>query len=431
MGVHQGPGFGCKAPDSDDNNRLGRRIGLKLDRAIQHWISGLGILIALGGCAIVASWFIGRTISDRFLWSQYLAWIPTLVALPLAFVVLILSTAVALMDEGADRLTPYARDRRKRRRRIAAVLRGLGWLGVACMTWTFLVKDLNLGTRRERDAEPLGQIGEMTLVYWNLANWPAERATDLVRVQKPTLAILANSGYDLDREELRQKIGSDAEILEAGPFTIASRRAVLSWGITSLGFKGTRLNSEGSEPAERIDPGRAMWLALDAGLKVGDADRPLIVWIMDLPSDITLSRRRVAQSTRRQLITWQGTVFRRAHIDSIEDAASESSPGSVRYAADTSLALVGFPEPDIIIGDFNIPRGSHSLNLLTSGPGWTTRGAFEQAGLGYAATWPLKTPLWHIDQAFLAPWLRATSYKVVNPRTGLHWMQVVSLGERE
>lgn len=406
----------------------GRRIGLKLDRAIQRWISGLGILIALGGCAVVASWVIGRTISDRFFWSQYLAWIPTLVALPLAFVVLLLSTAVALMDEGADRLTPYARDRRKRRRRFAAGLRALGWLGVGCMAWTFLVKDLNLGVRRERNAAPLGEIGQMTLVYWNLANWPAERATELVRVQKPTLAILANSGYDLDREELREKVSSDAEILEAGPFTIVSRRAILSWGITSLGFKGTRLNSEGSDAAERIDPGRAMWLALDAGMEAGGAERPLIVWIMDLPSDITLSRRKVAEGTRRQLIAWQGTVFRRVHAPSLDEAATESSRGTVRYAADTSLAMVGFPEPDVMIGDFNIPRGSWSLGVLTSGPGWTTRGAFEEAGLGHAATWPLKTPLWHIDQTFLAPWLRATSYKVVNPRVGLHWMQVVEFG---
>ncbi len=373
---------------------------------------------------IVGTWAIGRTVSDRFLWSQYLAWIPTVLALPLAFVVLVLSSAVALMDEGADRLTPYALDRRRRVRRIAMGLRGIGWLGVACMAWTLLARDLNLGARRSREAAPVGRLDGFTLVYWNLANWPSERATDLVRVQRPTLAVLANVGHDLDRETLREKVDEGADLLEAGPFTLVATAPIASWGITSLGFKGTRLNSEGESEAERIDPGRAMWIALDVGMTESAASRPFVVWILDLPSDVMLSRRRIAESTRRQLVAWQGTVFRR-----VPDEGVEKGPG--RYRADTTLAMVGFPEPDVIVGDFNIPRGCWSLGVVTSGPGWTTRGAFEQAGLGYAATWPLKMPLWHIDQAFLAPWLHATGYRVVNPRTGLHWMQVVEFGAAE
>ena len=402
-----------------------RRIGLKLDRAIQRWISGLGIAIALCACAVVGAWVIGRTVSDRFIWSQYLAWIPTVLALPLAFVVLVLSSAVALMDEGADRLTPYARDRRRRARRIATGLRAIGWVGVAWMAWTLVASELNLGAKRVREAGPVGRVDSFTLVYWNLANWPSERATELVRVQKPTLAVLANVGYDLDREVLREKVGGDAELLEAGPFTLVATTPIVSWGITSLGFKGTRLNSEGESEAERIDPGRAMWIALDVGRVEGGAGgeaRPLVVWILDLPSDVTLSRRAIAESTRRQLVAWQGTVFRRVPDD---------AEGTGRYRADTTLAMTGFPEPDVIVGDFNIPRGCWSLGVVTTGPGWTTRGAFEQAGLGYAATWPLKMPLWHIDQTFLAPWLCATKYRVVNPRTGLHWMQVVEFGAAE
>ncbi|QYK47238.1 MAG: hypothetical protein KF838_10655 [Phycisphaeraceae bacterium] len=402
-----------------------RRIGLKLDRAIQHWISRLSILIALAACSIVVAWAIGRTVSDRYLWTQYLAWIPTVLALPASFVTLVLSSAVSLLDEGADRLTPYALDRRRRKRRIAAFVRAAGWLGVACMAWTLLMHDLNLGARRTRTAAPVGNVDRFTAVYWNLANWPSERAVDLVRVHKPTLALLANAGYDLDREELRARIGSGAELLEAGPFVVVSTPTIAAWGITSLGFKGVRLRSEGQPEDVRIDPGRAMWIALDIGLTVDDAPKPFIVWILDLPSDIRLSRRMVAESTRRQLLTWQGTVFRRVSAES--DSTQTRSPSN-GYRADTSLAIQGFPDPDLIIGDFNIPRGSRSLDTLTNGPGWQTRDAFRQAGIGYAATWPLSTPLWHIDQAFLAPWLRATSYRVINPRKGLHWMQVVEFG---
>lgn len=385
-----------------------------------HLISAAGVVLASAACMVVLAWGTGRVVSDRFLWTQYLAWIPTVLAAPAAFMLLVASSAVGLLDEGTDKLTPFGKKQRRRRRRIATSLRIAGWAGFVWMAWGLLATDLNLGASRRTAVGPVGSVrGPMTLVYWNLAHWEVERAIDLVRVHKPDLAIVANAGYDVDRRALRERIaaehGREVELLEAGSFAIVSVRPIVAWGVTSLGFKGTKFGSEGTAPPLRVDPGRALWLAIDVERQDG---RPLVVWVMDLPSDPSLSRRKIAESTRRQLLTWQGTIFRRS-----------DEPG--RWSPDTSMTSMGFPEPDIIVGDFNIPRGSWSLGVLASGPDWSATNAFDQGGVGYAATWPLRTPLWHIDQTFLAPWLRASSYRVVNPRAGLHWMQVVKFGSRE
>lgn len=427
--LETGAGFGRPSHGSDDKKRQDRRIGLKLDRAITHWISAFSILLALGACAVAGAWGLGRTVSDRFLWTQYLAWIPTVIALPVTFVILVLSSAVALAEEGAERLTPYARDRRKRRRRVAMGLRALCWLGVVWMGWTLISTDLNLGASRKATAGPVGRLPSVTMVYWNLANWPSERTVDLVRVHKPDIAIIANAGHDLDPEALRSRIDEGADLLEAGPITIVSRDRLVAWGITSLGFKGKKFQSEGAPAALRIDPGRAMWIAIDVGPGPGRQDaRPFVAWIIDLPSDPTLSRHAMALDTSRQLAAWKGTIFRRGPDGPPQH---EGGPPRTEWLPDTSLRTTGFPKPDVMIGDFNIPRGSRSLDLLTRGEGWTMENAFDQAGIGYVATWPIEFPLWHIDQTFIADGLRATSYKAVNPRAGLHWIQVVTLGTDE
>lgn len=386
-------------------------------------------MLALLGLAVSSAWILGLVLSDRWLWSQYLAWIPTVVALPVAFVILVLSSAVALLEEGAAKLTPYARDRRRRRRHIAGAIRVLGWIGVAWMGWTLLAVELNLGARRVSSAAPIGRASSITLVYWNLANWPSPRTVDLVRVHKPDIAVIANAGRDLDQELLRERIDPEADLLEAGPFTIVSRHRLVAWGVTTLGFEGRKFQSEGAPEALRIDPGRAMWIALDIGSGPGREDgRPLVIWIMDLPSDPTLSRWHIAGETSRLLASWQGTIFRRAQ-DSPPRLDGERP--RTEWRADTSLASSGFPKPDVMVGDFNIPRGSHSLRLLTRGFDWSMQSAFDQAGIGYVATWPIQFPLWHIDQTFIADGLRATSYKVVNPRAGLHWLQAVTFGGRD
>jgi endonuclease/exonuclease/phosphatase (EEP) superfamily protein YafD len=83
----------------------------------------------------------------------------------------------------------------------------------------------------------------------------------------------------------------------------------------------------------------------------------------------------------------------------------------------------GFPAPDLIVGDFNIPRGSRSLRRLTLG----YPHAHSQAGHGHAGTYPRHRQLVHIDHMFVGPRLRAARYETVDPGVGSHRMQVVEV----
>jgi endonuclease/exonuclease/phosphatase family metal-dependent hydrolase len=83
----------------------------------------------------------------------------------------------------------------------------------------------------------------------------------------------------------------------------------------------------------------------------------------------------------------------------------------------------GFPPADLIMGDFNIPRGSASLRQAAQG----YPHAHTQAGHGHAGTYPRHRPLVHIDHMFIGPALRARRYQVVDGGVGSHRMQVLDV----
>ena len=79
--------------------------------------------------------------------------------------------------------------------------------------------------------------------------------------------------------------------------------------------------------------------------------------------------------------------------------------------------------PDVIVGDFNIVRGSASLAHLF--PGY--RHAYDEAGRGYGASFLRSLPLYHIDNMLLGPNVRAQSYRLHYPGFGWHWVQVAEI----
>ena len=86
-------------------------------------------------------------------------------------------------------------------------------------------------------------------------------------------------------------------------------------------------------------------------------------------------------------------------------------------------AKPGFPTPDLIVGDCNTPRGSASLAIVAG----SMSQAFDQAGRGFEATWPRKTPIIAIDQAFVGPRLRAVGYDIVDLGAAQHRAEVIDL----
>lgn len=85
-----------------------------------------------------------------------------------------------------------------------------------------------------------------------------------------------------------------------------------------------------------------------------------------------------------------------------------ANPFYSRRAALTELAKVAdslADEPTLVLGDFNTPTDSVLLAPLRV----NHRLAFDEAGQGYRATWPLPVPVLSLDQAWLNPQIEATS----------------------
>ena len=82
----------------------------------------------------------------------------------------------------------------------------------------------------------------------------------------------------------------------------------------------------------------------------------------------------------------------------------------------------GAPAPDLVIGDFNIPRGSASLATLFP----EYQNAFDTAGIGYGATFPAIS-LYHIDNTLHAPEVPVQQYFISDASLGPHRAQVIDI----
>jgi hypothetical protein len=109
-------------------------------------------------------------------------------------------------------------------------------------------------------------------------------------------------------------------------------------------------------------------------------------------------------------------------IDGVDLPSATSLPRStLTRALAADLAALGHAPADILLGDFNISRGSASLGHLA--PDATD--AFRAAGSGWGGSYPRAMPLWPIDLALVrAPW-RALSSRYVDLGVGRHRAQRV------
>ena len=188
-----------------------------------------------------------------------------------------------------------------------------------------------------------------------------------------------------------------------------------------------------------------MYLVFDAaGTAKEGLSTDFVVWLMDLPSDPTLSRQNVTRQARAAMDNWKGVATVRAAADPNKSDA----PVQWSNVPAEQLGRRGFPNPDLVIGDFNVPRGSRSLKNLVG----DMANAYDQAGAGYTASYqrkvpfaqldgpgliglvrwmiPSDVPFFHIDQAFVAPSLHATRYRTMNLGFGTHWAQFVEVQAR-
>lgn len=334
---------------------------------------------AIASISCVAIWGIGAALTDSSILTQWIWWVPQEAWL----------IACAFFALGAMPMRKPARFRS-----VAFIALSVFMAHTALVRW----RTPNLLQRAESPA--------FTLLYWNPGvPYEIDIIPSLAR-HAADIMIVANQPTRTPWQDLIVQLGGVHEIPINGKFCVLTRFPMIASGITSLGLKG-RLPAPDRQPEDKaaryvIDPGYAQWVELDTRELLGATT---VIWIIDLPSDIALGRAEMTRDAAERIAEWAGPVQR-------------ATPGDA-FAPDSP----GFPPPDIVVGDFNIPRGSASLRAIKG----DLADSFTQAGAGPTATWPRGFPVLHIDQCFLKAPLRATSFRVHKPDTGNHRMIEVGI----
>ncbi|MDY7109475.1 MAG: hypothetical protein SYC29_12640 [Planctomycetota bacterium] len=316
----------------------------RLQTVLLWCVRAVLFLLGLLAAAIIAAWLTGRIVSDRHLWSQWLLWIPTPAAL-LAGCLGLLCAAI-----------PVWKARRRRWGRSA-------WLVVTVL----LVVYFALLEHRLLSFPPSEPAG-LKLVHWNLGKARREpddpfarRIVDL----DGDITILTHAVRVPRTEVIRDWLGEGRRPVRVGRFVILTRLPV---------YQVRWLVSEGEIHLAMVE--------IDTTDALG---RPIVLYLIDLPSDPRRPRAEIARKVR-------------SYLDEIERET---------------------PPADAVIGDFNITRGSASLSMAMP----DLRHAFGDAGHGYGATFHQAFPLYHIDHILLAPTLRCTRYDLIDPGLGRHRAQ--------
>jgi hypothetical protein len=382
-------------------------------------------LFAAPACALLLVYLVARLLSDRFLVTQFVFWVPSIFVIAAAA---FLAIGAALAGLQLRKLEPGER----RRRSLARTLSRLAALGAILAALHLFLVQWRLLSFLSPAPAPRDGTSELVLVHWNMtfvspAQWDRFIAA-IPREPMPDIVLVNNPPWAAGLARLAESLGPEYRAKRCGIFAIVSRLPILQTGASPLDLPMVdpalrELFSPLYDPESgdteylpewssiprlgnaRADPGNVMFARVDATSILG---REITLWGMDLPSDIRRPRFQLARLAREKL-------------RSLQLPAPPPSPGATASSAPRRPPI--FPNPDIITGDFNTPRDSASLAYLL--PGFTH--AFHQAGRGYAASWPRPLPLFHIDHTYLAPGLRATSYRLVDPGEAEHLVQVTTV----
>ncbi len=361
-------------------------------------LSFLAWTTAALSAALLGAWTLGRVVTDSWGWTQFLYWIPSPLAVLMVFVGLATSTLTGLLARRRATEKP-ARAPAARTRLVLWAC----WLG----SLAFMLLAEWHGLRYVSPVTPGPGDTPFRVLSWNAEIDRLDDFEDRVMSQEPAVILVANAPRRADWQAVRLRFGVPTWTARGTRFTVVSKFRILRWGTTDLRITGSRprvawWNGGGNI---YVDTGDAMFVELDTAAVAGHTT---VIWGVDLPSDPSMIRPDVMRLASDTLTGYVGPVWRRDEAG-LDQRDTEAKPG--------------FPAPDLIVGDCNTPRGSASLAIIAG----SMSSAFDQAGRGFAATWPRKTPIIAIDQAFVGPRLRAVGYDVVDLGGAQHLAEIIDL----
>lgn len=354
---------------------------------------------------LLTAWIIGQVLTDEHHVTQYLWWVPTPIVLALAWPMVLISW---VLERFSTRLGGY---------QLRPIL-SFTLLGIT-LWFLFGVGHLH------RYVIPPG-TSSIRVAYWNLAvDDEADGAGDVILDLEPDIAVVANPRWDKSRgpllkslqalapsPEFPERAEPDLEPTEAAPSEVIETQSMhyLFSNEIALATRG-RITRWGSATfaAGGVDDYEHRGVVLFAEVE-GLSASPLTVWVVDLPSAPALWRMTTMELAQAAVASWRGPAF------------TPSPEGRWLPQAEAGA----FPNADLIVGDFNTPRGSASLEVLI-GP---RRNAVTAAGRGFGYTWPRGRALFAIDHCFIDENLDAVSAKTLDPGMGRHRLLLVDLKPR-
>jgi hypothetical protein len=373
--------------------------------AAPFWLAAVGLLLL---------YTVGRTATDRFHLTQFIYWLPGWWLLGGATIAAFLAAFIPALSE------------RLRAARFERFVRRFLALNLALAWGYFALGECRLHATLFPPPPPPPTAPTLTLAHWNAMSPFTVPGPNLFRpvtdaathhTGRPLDALFLSAAMDdAQLQTAGQALvpdGAPLHVERRGVFAVVSRLPIRSLRFHTLNLAGPVAfipdpkdpnrfpvtTSDARSTLEYVfntygpsiglqrrifrnaDPGHLLVVELDP-----PAPRiaPVTVWYFDLPSDPLRSKWELAGVLAHNL---------------------------ARLQAEHNL-----PDPDVALGDLNIPRGSASIPRALP----RLQSAFSQAGWGFAATWPYAHPAIQIDHAFAGPTARATRFGTIDTGTSDH-----------
>lgn len=375
----------------------------------------------------MAAWALGEVVSDRYVWSQWLEWIPTIFTLVGALACLAAASAAAALRGALGNVSAASSGRSggagsSKPGCGSRVLLRSAWLAWSAVLVYFFLTETPF--YKPSPEAPAFNQDSFRIASWNSGGEEAPGWDRALGALNADILVVNGLRSSAKMPGLRPLLDSGVSAIFNERFLVISKRPIVRWGATSLAMA----RGDGLDPRQEtgrrpwIDRGRALFFQF---LSTDTPPMTRTAWVIDLPSDLSLHRAEVTARAHEVISTFPGKAYilnaAGAWVPEPDSDAEQKSGAATR-----PTALLGFPTPDLITGDFNIPRGSWSLGVLTKG----LTAAYDQAARRYCASWPRPYPFLHLDQTFLAPGLRAWSYALKEPGSAEHLVQVVDITVR-